>query len=352
MNLGSSPNDFPLIIFTTLGMLALLPAIAIIISVIARLLSRLLSVSSGWIMATLVIIVFWGGVAGGSYYLDTSALTVIGDVVNKSEVVETKLDGSWKYRFNASFQYPYRGEINSVTLYLNETRLDELQQGKSAALKLLPLYRTLAIVKLASLSTWEWISTPVRWIVIGAVSLFLFFQAVKSKIGCAILAIIGLLLAIGIPTLLTYRAWQSAENIAARPLRAQATITKVTRFTQIDYLPCYRNCSRDFNSKFEAKQPFDVVQMEYLPEGRSETLLAVDSADVGSFSGREGGVISIAYTKEYPRDVQIINATHSHHWRNAIYFIVTYTGALFLCYGVWFLVQWLIKKAGQSHFSS
>ena len=334
MNIGSSTNDFAWNIIIGLGILASLPVLTFLILGIGRILSAVIPIDRGWLTLILLFLTFGGLLFGGSYYLDTAGQPAVGQVVDKQERVQLQQQGDWRHAFSASVQYPLNGETANAGLSVPQKQYDELKKGESAELELLPIWRTVAVTRLTTINTLDYL--PLRWIAIvaGAIFLFVWGTRPQSKIGCGILAMISAVALIALPIWWTYHSWQSAENIASRPLRAQVTVEKITRIDHINYFPCYpggnRSCESRINTGFDTPQQYDIVQMRFVPQGWSEEVLAVDSADAGSLALREGAVVSIGYSADNPRDAQLIGATHHHHWRNAIYFV----GIMVVSFGI------------------
>ena len=66
-----------------------------------------------------------------------------------------------------------------------------------------------------------------------------------------------------------------------------------------------------------ADQPIDVVGVEFIPEGRTEPVVAVDLIDRGSVPGlKEGSTAPIRYESESPRTAYLDGATRTFPSRN------------------------------------
>ncbi len=64
-------------------------------------------------------------------------------------------------------------------------------------------------------------------------------------------------------------------------------------------------------------QPFVVVELEFVPDGRTDPVVAVDMIDDGSLRAIERGVdVPIHYSAADPRWAQIDNATRTYYWKN------------------------------------
>jgi len=65
-----------------------------------------------------------------------------------------------------------------------------------------------------------------------------------------------------------------------------------------------------------ASQPWNVVELRFVPEGRSKAVIAVDSVDVGSVGGlRLGARLPVSYNARDPRDARLTGA-RSWRWRD------------------------------------
>lgn len=353
MNFGFSPNDTAYMLIGGLSLLFVVPLLVFLITQVGRLFAWVARIRHdgfllGWWLFWMVAIV-----AGLSLYMDYGTQHVEGIVTSKSQSVEVRRQGDWRTRFNTTLEYPYAGENSYVSLRIDEAHYDALQQGGTTALNVAPLYGSIALVRLASLTTAEWLATPLRWLAIIAVVVILFVLAerIKSKWAWIGIVTVGVLAAILIPSYLTYRAWQESEDLPSRPLRAEATVTSVRRITNIDYFPCDGDCSDSMDTAFDVPLQYDIVQMTYVPTGRSEAVLATDSVDVGSYLTYVGETIPIAYAEANPRDAQILGATRNHHWRNVIFFVWTFLATLFLLLAARFVFHWMLNYFNEKYLS-
>ncbi len=351
MSIGTSPNDVGFVILLLLGCL-LVPAVLLIIG---RLIAWSLGLKSGAFQLVFMLVILIGAIVGGSLYLDTAGRAINGLVIKKEERVRLRQQGDWRQEFHASVVYrqdggrpetTYLAEGDSSTsLDLGAAQFDTLRDGESVALKVLPVWRSLTLVRLANTSTREWI--PWRWLAIGVgvvTLIWLAFKLGRSRIGCLLVFVIGASAAVGLPTFVIYHEWRAMEDLSAKPLRAEATVREVTRITQIEPLPCRGRCRRSWDTEFDVPQQYDIVQMAFTPQGGRDEVLAVDAADTGMVDLAPERTITIAYAADNPRAAQIIGATHSHHWRNMIAFGEILMGPL-LAIGLFLaLLGWLSTR--------
>ncbi len=164
---------------------------------------------------------------------------------------------------------------------------------------MLPLFRSLALVRLASTNTSDFI--PGSELAVAGGVLLLFWLAgrlLRSTVGGLALIAVVLAGAIGVPSALAYRRWQASEDLASKPLRATAQVQAVTRITQVDPFPCRpgsgSNCGRR-NTNYNVAQPYDIVEMRFVPEGAAGEVIAIDAVDAGTTSATPGRSIPIAY---------------------------------------------------------
>jgi hypothetical protein len=67
----------------------------------------------------------------------------------------------------------------------------------------------------------------------------------------------------------------------------------------------------------ELSQPYDVVQFTFVPEGRNEAVVVIDSVDAGSMSNLAAGEpIAINYFTGRPFAAMIAGGTRNYKWKN------------------------------------
>lgn len=344
MGLGGSPNDFGFMFILIFGATVALAIIIGLGGLVSRLLGRITGITSGWLGFVLLAILGGGLILAGSLYMDVLAGTTTGMVTAKNEAIDVRADGGWWHDYNLQIQYPNEGQDSYVNLTVGEERFDSLRQGEETELRVVTLWHSVALARLADLNTIRLLLWALpRLLLVGLAILGVWLVTrVKSRLGCALLFLMGLVAAVAVPAFLTYRAWQAAEDLDGRPLQAQATVASIERITNVDYFPCETgDCSDHLDTAFDVPQQFDVVQLRFQPEERPEPVLAADTADAGTFSAAEGQVVTIAYDPARPRDVLIVGAVHSHHWRNVVHFAWAYVGLMVIIYGLFFLVLWI-----------
>lgn len=353
MNLGASASDFG---FLIIGLLLSLFGFMLLLG-LARLLSAMLGGKKGPWSFAIFLLLLAGVFFGGSLYIDSAGLAANGLVLKKSETVAIRRQGDWQRDFTATVRYrvdggtPSSDELSlndqeaSTSLRLNAAQFDALREQQSVAVRIVPIWRSISIVRLASISTRDLV--PLPWL-LGGLGVLLFIAlawAVRNNtLGCGLLGLAAAVAAVAVPAVIIYQQWQASENTAARPLRAQATVSAVQRISRIDPLPCRKNCGRRIDTRFDVPQQYDIVQFTFTPAGASETVLGVDAADAGTFNGTPGSTADIAYAADDPRSAQIVGAGHSHHWKNMLAFAGMYIGFLVALLLLFALLGWLSRR--------
>jgi hypothetical protein len=325
MNIGSNVNDLGLMI------LLLIPGLLgpMLLLGVCVLLARVMRFPP--IVGVLFpIVVLLGALLGASLYLDNAGQTITGQVQQKQESVRIREQGDWRHRLSVTVRYRHDGSTlagdqitpdtdSSTGLGLPAIFFDQLRENEPVALRIVPLWRSLTLVRLANTSTYDfvpWNLLAIGGAVIGfGVLVWLFGRTTK---GCLLFVVLGFMAFAGGIGLNVYQQWQTLENLAAKPLRATVTVDTVQRITQVDLLDCEKNCSQRSNTEIDALQPYDIITMRFTPEGGRAAVIAVGSADAGSINVQPGDTVTIAYAADNVRAAQIIGATHEHYWKNIL----------------------------------
>jgi hypothetical protein len=81
-----------------------------------------------------------------------------------------------------------------------------------------------------------------------------------------------------------------------------------------------------------ASQPIEVVGIEFVPEGKTDSVLAVDLIDAGSLPGlKQGAPVNVEYEAARPRTAYLTSGTRGFLRRNLLGLVgdgALYVGAL------------------------
>lgn len=327
MTIGSAAEDIGLTI------LLLLPALLtpMILLGAGVLIARALKLP-GIVAVFLTIGAITALLVGGALAIEQAGKIVPAIVDRHSEHVETTAQGTWRHEYSVQLRYRLDGGIPSLeqptatesaaTLSPPPAHFDRLAAGAPTEVRVLPLYRSLALVRLGETSIAE--SLPWLWIgfALGAPVLFWIVRLLAaSNAGMVALVVVALIAGGGIPAAQGYLAWQTSGDFASRPLRARAQVSEVTRITYVDPFPCRpggrSRCARR-NTTYDVAQPYDIVELRFTPENARGPIIAVDAVDATAAPLSPGDQVEIAYAASDSRAALIMGASHTHYWRNAV----------------------------------
>lgn len=330
MNLASSASDLQLTILLLFPAL-LLPILTFgavfFLGRILRLHALLSLLLSFGLLAALLV--------AASLWLDGAGQIIAGRVEQRTEHVEIRRQGDWRHTLSVELRYTMNrdtaaqgqpgAEESATSLKLAPAHFDHLGQADTVQLRVLPLYRSLALVRLANTSTMDFIPWNLLILLAGSLLLLIVLRFLMRSTMGGILAILILAgAALSIPLVSAYNQMQVSDNTAARPLRAIAQVLEVTRITEIDPIPCRpgsgSNCARRGRA-YAVAQPYDIVQLRFVPQGAAAEIIAVDAVDAdGRPSFSPGSTVELAYAADSARTAQILGTRHSHYWQNALGF--------------------------------
>jgi hypothetical protein len=98
---------------------------------------------------------------------------------------------------------------------------------------------------------------------------------------------------------------------------------------------------------YDVAQPYDIVQMRFVPQGAVGSVVAVDAVDAGSIRTAPGETIELAYALSNVRTPLIIGAAHTHYGRNPLGLVLLAgTLALLVVAALWGGF-WLLKRTAR-----
>jgi hypothetical protein len=104
---------------------------------------------------------------------------------------------------------------------------------------------------------------------------------------------------------------KSVPAPAGEQRTGEATVTDVHHITQI--------LEGSESSGVTALQPYDAVTLKFVPSGWTDAVVSIDQVDTGSVPDlKEGHTVGIGYSTEHPRNVVILNATHTYYRKNIL----------------------------------
>lgn len=253
---------------------------------------------------------------GPAIAVEVAGATAPGTVVAKREEITPKSEG-WQRQLFVEVRYRPAEALNdeAVQISIDAAGFDRLQVGAPVGVRYLTGDETLRMVGNAGgarletqapfgpLAARYGVLAP---ILIG-VALWLLMLWAWSRWKRWYFAVGVLAVMIG-GAFLSGSGWQPplppGEQIAASAIVREAT--------RIDEVWGGRRTSAE-----PAVQPFLVVELEFVPAGQVDPVVAVDLVDEGSVPGFElGGDVAIRYSAADPRRAQIDGATRTYVWKN------------------------------------
>ena len=260
-------------------------------------------------------------------------------VIQKTESVRVRSEGNWSDDLSLAVRYdvtgrplpPFtdyaqaQGEVMAagrdqevVLLRPTPTDFDRVQVGDSVAVRVVRVREVFSLVTLVGRSTPTLLPWPTlaAWVGGGLLAL-LAWGARKTPLGYLPL---GLLVLAGLayPLVNSYQTWQAYEDLSAATARGEATVRDVTRVTEVNLCP--RGGER---CRTVLAQPYDIVQVEFVPPGprEREVVIGVDAVDaVPGSAGRfqKGAAVAVLYPPDAPREVRIVGERRTHYWQTMV----------------------------------
>jgi hypothetical protein len=331
MNFGYTPESFGLLILLGFGALIIL----VILFQLARLIARLFGAKSD----SLALGLFAGMVAlfffGASLTLDTMGERVSGRVLSRRETVWVSGRGGWRHQYQLDLSFSAKG-VTLPAVKLNDAGViegflkdkgaqhstfdpdaatyDRMQVNDPIDLRVLRL-GGLSLVRDANRNTFTML--PWFWIVFGLLALALLILAWRLVGSLVIIGVAPLVVIL--PLVNAWRDQRAADDFSAMTARATATVREVTRVKVWDFASM-RSRYRDIN-RFELRQHYDVVNLEFTPAGYRGSVIGVDAIDAPNDSAPtfvKEAAVEIRYDPDNPREARLEGRSRTWHWRDML----------------------------------
>jgi hypothetical protein len=331
MNFGYTPQSFGFLILLGFGALIAI----VIIFQLARLIARLFGAKSD----SLALGLFAGMMAlfffGASLALDTMGERVSGRVMSRREAVWVSSRGGWRHRYQLDLSFSAKG-VTPPTVKLNDAGVieaflkdkgaqhstfdpdaatyDRMQVNDPIDLRVLRL-GGLSLVRDADRNTFTML--PWFWIIFSLLALALLILAWRLVGPLVILGIAPLVVIV--PLVNAWRDQRAADDFSAMTARATATVREVRRVKIWDFAGM-RSRYRDID-RFELRQHYDVVNLEFTPAGYRGPVIGVDAIDALNDSAPtfvNGAAVEIRYDPDNPREARLEGRSRSWHWRDML----------------------------------
>lgn len=251
-----------------------------------------------------------GGIPAYSLYLDFAGILISGKVYLKRESISVRED-DWTRDLSVTATYQPAGELipSYASAKVDPDTYDRLRIGSPVTIRYLSsrgLRQFPLIVSARFADQWTFSLPKDRYagviraivLLLGIVTLAVLWR--KAHINAA-----GWLLIPYVPFVFCALMMPRAEPGPAAPKRtARATVNQLTEVTEI--------LATSESSGVEATQPYQIVELQFVPEGRTEPVIGVDKIDSGSIPGlTKGKVVDIDYQADRPRTVLMRGGTRT-----------------------------------------
>ena len=280
----------------------------------------------GWFGLAALLTLLFGPILGLSIYLDVRGVAAPGEVIAKRETINagSLQNGTWSRRTELIVRYQPtdRTAPQTTSFGVDTATYDRLAIGAALAVRYPPnrYLRDLVLfptARPADQSTLSWLRTIAPfWLLrsaplalVGAL-LFLLWRGLRGRVRR-----LGWLLAAYLLGALLFLITPAPDLAAAS--QGQATTATVRAIHPVDFV--VRPRSGATRKAVRTAQPYDLVEIRFVPTGQTEPVVAVDAVDRGSVPGLvAGGMIAITYAPGDPRGARIVGGGHTHAWKNLL----------------------------------
>lgn len=277
---------------------------------------------------------------GPALYLEFAGAQTSGAITAKQEKI-TFTSNVWTRQLviDVRYQPTYADRTVTTGISVDTTTYDRLCLGEAVQLRYIPhpLFEQLHGVGSARLGSQQPMGAFVArlgpfllGVIIGVgVWLALLFAWSKWKHWSLALALLISMLG---TTIYLGSDWPRPAPAGAQA-HAQATVRSVHRIERV--WGGRRTASE------EAVQPYTIVELGFVPAGRTDPVVAIDMIDADSVPGVEvGATVPVRYSVDEPRWVQIDGAVRTYYWKNLRTFGLLSLLILALLCGSWGIRRW------------
>ena len=279
----------------------------------------------GWLVLALLVVLLLGPVVGLSLYLDVGGVTAPGAVVEKREsiAVSARQTGGWTRRTELVVRYQAadRRAPDTTSFPVDTAFFDRLVIGAPLAVRYPPnrYLRDLLLFPTArptGQSTLTWLrAIPPPWAARGAplaligVVVLLIWLALRERVRG-----LGWLLAAYVLGATLYLAVPTPDLGGGGGATATAAVRAVH---PVSY--AYRPRNNSTRRAVRLLQPYELVELRFVPAGQAGPVIAVAAVDAASVSGLAAGrEVAITYAAGDPRGASIVGGRRTYAWKNAL----------------------------------
>jgi hypothetical protein len=270
---------------------------------------------------------------GGSLYFDAAGVVAPAVVESKDERIAhgTHTPGQWSRSFWATVRFTSADGPTQAVLWLDQAAYDAMRPGMPLDVRFLPRFPHIA--RPASDSTLSLV--PWRFFLPAAVVAVYVLLVWSLRRAAPVVA--GLLALAGLFALAAWVVMPTPwETPLDPPVRAATAHVRQVREVTRSLLSTRRH-------SYEAPQPWNIVELSFVPDGWDQPVVAVDEVDAGSVPALEiGARLPVHYSAANPRAARLDAA---RTWRRREWGeLVTYVVLLAATFGGLILAGRLFRR--------
>jgi len=243
----------------------------------------------------------------GSLYLDRAGMVATAQVESKDENISyaSRIPGDWSRSFWATVRFDSPEGPTQAVLWLDEATFDALRPGTSLDVRYVAWFPHIArpsAESTRSLVPWRWLARAAVVAALGGLVWVLLRRRSPVSMGLIYFAAV----AGGVVWWVFPTPWETP--LEAPVLTGTAEVRAVRTVTE-------SFVSGRSTGTIEAPQPWHLVELHFVPDGRDQPVVALDGVDVGSVPALTAGSrVPITYSARSPRDVRMAGA-RTYRWR-------------------------------------
>ena len=274
-------------------------------------------------LVTGAAVVLFGAV---SLYLDAQP-SIPGVVEGKSEQIDVDSEGGWTHDLTVQVRYtrPDTGEERTDALAADAAIYDRVSAGDPVEVRFLHLGGLFSFARLSERSTlsmlFNAVSNPVFYIIVAFAVLIglVWLLSKRAALKAALLPVLLVLFALALVVNFLPQ-WRASRPLRGEQKTLAATVLEVERLTEVG--------GGDETEPEPLIQPFDLVQVTFVPEEIGEPVLAADIVDADSLSLEMGGSATIHYLVNNPRTIRLDGGARTYAWKNVAWSAATTVAVL------------------------
>jgi hypothetical protein len=324
---------------------------------------------------------------------DFSVTVADGEVVQKREAITMPLDDTWRHEFEIGYTYQPRDQKHPrLGRHLVDAAVyDRLHVGSQVKVRYRPALTGSAIDDSALADTWWWSRRPTesesgreleelaafavaaaiglvayrrrsRWLGVAAGTVAITVASSVLLIGWFIFPLLfwiwrahrgkgfgwTLALSIALTTAVIYYRVPRPTSLRAGPHADSRAV--VRRVRVVDRMWASSSSSGESSGGEPIRYPFQMIDVEFTPQGAAEAIHVLDRVDLGSLPGlKEGMVLPVTYPRAEPRSARIAGGTREFGRHAFVYFLeLTYGIGAALAFVMFPAVYLVVRLARRS----